>query len=242
MPLTDVIILAGGLGTRLAPTIGDTPKCLAQVAGRPFLDYLLNYLKNSGLVNIILSVGYLHEQIFNHFGSFWYGSTIVYSIEEEPLGTGGALKNALRYCTSENVLVLNGDTLFTVDLLDMYLAQEKTNAEVVMALRHVKDAGRYGAIVKDRKGRILEFREKDTKTGSGLINGGIYLMRRRLIERNPWPEKFSLENDVFATAYKTHNFRGVEYKDYFIDIGIPEDLARAQYEIPLLKNIYVGSR
>jgi D-glycero-alpha-D-manno-heptose 1-phosphate guanylyltransferase len=238
MPLTDVIILAGGLGSRLSSTIGDTPKSMALVAGRPFLDYLLTYLRNSGLPNVILSVGHLSEQIFNHFGNFWYGSTIVYSMEDEPLGTGGALKQALKYCTSEEVLVINGDTLFPVDLIDMYLAQEKTNAEVVIALRHVKDAGRYGAITKNRKGRILEFKEKDPSTGSGLVNGGMYLMKRRLIDRRPWPDKFSLENDVFAVTCKTHKFIGVEYKDYFIDIGIPEDFARAQKEIPLIRNVY----
>jgi D-glycero-alpha-D-manno-heptose 1-phosphate guanylyltransferase len=235
--MTDVIILAGGLGTRLSTTIGAIPKAMAPVAGKPFLDYLLTYLRNSGLPNVILSVGYLNEQIINHFGNFWYGSTIVYSIESEPLGTGGALKQALKYCTSERVLVMNGDTIFAVDLIDMYITQEKTNADLVIALRKVKDAGRYGSIVKDRKGRILEFKEKDPTAGSGLVNGGIYLMKRMLIERNPLPDKFSLENDLFATACKIKNFRGVEYNNYFLDIGIPSDYEKAQTEFPTIKHI-----
>jgi D-glycero-alpha-D-manno-heptose 1-phosphate guanylyltransferase len=236
--MTDVIILAGGLGTRLSPTIGAIPKGMANVAGKPFLDYLFTYLKNSGLLNVILSVGYLNEQIINYFGNFWYGTTIVYSIEKEPLGTGGGLKEALKYCTSEKVLVLNGDTIFPVDLIDLYKRQEKTNAEVAIALRRVKDTDRYGSIVRDRKGKILEFREKDATSGPGLVNGGIYLMKRRLVDKSNLPDKFSLERDLLAVACKTHNFQGVIYKDYFLDIGIPEDYARAQVEFPLLKKIY----
>jgi D-glycero-alpha-D-manno-heptose 1-phosphate guanylyltransferase len=236
--MTDVIILAGGLGTRLSSTIGMIPKGMANVAGRPFLEYLVNYLRNSGLTNVILSVGYLNQQIINHFGTFWKGSTIIYSIEEEPLGTGGALKQALRYCTSEKVLVLNGDTIFAIDLIDLYKRQEKTNAEVAIALRRVKDAGRYGSITKDRRGKILEFKEKDPIVKSGLVNGGIYLMKRRLIEKNNLPDKFSLERDLFATACKTHNFQGVIYSDYFIDIGIPEHFAKAQIDFPKIKYIH----
>jgi len=235
--MTDVIILAGGLGTRLSSTIGAVPKGMAMVAGKPFLDYLLTYLRNSGLPNVILSVGYLNEQIINHFGNFWFGSTIVYSIEPEPLGTGGALKEALKYCTSENVLVMNGDTIFAIDLINMYKTQERTNADVVIALRKVKDAGRYGSIVMNRKGRILEFKEKDPSVGRGLVNGGIYLMKRMLVERNPLPDKFSLERDLFATACKTRNFQGVEYDNYFLDIGIPSDYEKAQIEFPTIKHI-----
>ena len=240
--MTDVIILAGGLGSRLSSTIGAVPKGMAEVAGKPFLDYLLTYLRNSGLPNVILSVGYLNDQIIRHFGNFWYGTTIVYSIESEPLGTGGALKQALKYCTSEKVLVMNGDTLFTVDLDKIYKKQEKTNAEVVIALRRVKDAGRYGTVIMHRKGKILEFKEKDPATGKGLVNGGIYLMKRRLVERNPLPDKFSLERDLFAVACKTQNFQGIEFNDYFIDIGIPEDYAKAQVEFPGIRNIYGTSR
>ncbi|NVO18319.1 MAG: NTP transferase domain-containing protein [Bacteroidetes bacterium] len=236
MPRTDVIILAGGLGTRLSPTIGEKPKAMAQIAGRPFLEYQLSYLRQFDLVNVVLSVGHLKEQIINHFGNFWHGSTIVYAIEKEPLGTGGAVKEALRYCTSEVVLIMNGDTLFDINLNKMYdLYIKRGDFEMIVALRRVKDAGRYGLVERTWDHRIREFREKDPDTKSGLVNAGIYLMKRSIVERKELPEKFSLERDFFALQCKKHKFLGVAFRNYFIDIGIPEDFDRGQKEIPLIK-------
>ncbi len=232
--MTEAIILAGGMGTRLQGVTDNLAKSMALIAGKPFLEYQLSYLKSQGLVNVIFSVGYYNEQIISYFGNNWNGLHIRYSIENEPLGTGGALKKALSRATSEHVVVMNGDTLFTIDLNALIQHHLLCNADTTIALRNVPDAGRFGSVVTDPSGRIIEFKEKKAVESEGLINGGIYVIRKATIEGSDLPEKFSLEKYFFAIYCKTANFQGIAFVNYFLDIGIPEDFRRSQVEFPKL--------
>jgi D-glycero-alpha-D-manno-heptose 1-phosphate guanylyltransferase len=236
--MSDVIIIAGGKGTRLHSVLKDVPKGMAVIAGNPFLAYLLGYLKYLGYQNIVLSVGYLHEQIVNYFSNSWEGLSIKYSIEDEPLGTGGAVKKALQFCKSDNVLVMNGDTLFAIDTLKLNSVLDQPGTQIVLALREVDNADRYGKVILDENGRVLEFREKSPGNSAGLINGGVYLMKKDAMSKEGLPEKFSIEQEFFPTICKAGNMKGVVYHDYFLDIGIPEDLARAQSDFPILAKKY----
>lgn len=230
--LADVIILAGGQGTRLQGVLDNVPKCMAPIAGRPFIEYQLMYLMHYRLYNIILAIGHLKEAVINHFEGYWRTCGILHSIEEEPLGTGGALKYAVQLCTSEMFLAMNGDTLFMANLMKLFILQENLRADAVIALRRVPDASRYGSVVIDKNGRITEFNEKSDQAGEGLINGGIYLMKRKVIENYPSDGKFSLEEEFLPQVCKDYKIYGIEFSDYFIDIGVPEDLERAERELP----------
>ena len=236
--LADVIILAGGQGTRLQGVLGDVPKCMARIAGRPFIEYQLANLMQFKLYNVILAIGHLKEAVINHFEGYWRTCGILHSIEEEPLGTGGALKYAVKLCTSEIFLAMNGDTLFLADLMRLFSLQERLRADAVIALRRVPDAGRYGSVVMDNSRRIIAFNEKSDPGAEGLINGGIYLMKRKVIENYPPEGKFSLEEEFLPEVCKTYKIYGVEFNDYFIDIGVPEDLERAERELPTLGLFY----
>jgi D-glycero-alpha-D-manno-heptose 1-phosphate guanylyltransferase len=230
--MNDVILLAGGLGSRLSAVLHGVPKSMAPVAGRPFLEYQLEYLKKQGEFHVILSVGFLKDPIISHFKDSTAFPGIDFSIEEHPLGTGGAVKHALRLCSSSEVWVMNGDTLFLADLQSMLTRKKETGSDAVLALRHVGDTGRYGRVETSNNGRITKFREKEDSSGDGLINGGIYLLNRGLIEDSSFPEQFSLEKDLFTEACNTHLLTGIEFDGYFRDIGIPGDLEKAQTEFP----------
>lgn len=223
----DLIILAGGMGTRLQGVIGDLPKCLATVAGKPFIEHLLDYLKPWEFEKIILSVGYQKEMIISHFEAN-VNDKLLFAIEDSPLGTGGAIKYASGFSRSETLLVINGDTLFRIDLDRMINLFALTSADIAIALRKTDDTSRYGNVIIDSNSRITGFMEKSSDSGSGLINGGIYLMNRRIIEQTPFTGSFSFERDFLPHALSTHKVIGIEFNDYFIDIGIPLDLEQAQ--------------
>jgi D-glycero-alpha-D-manno-heptose 1-phosphate guanylyltransferase len=224
------IILAGGLGTRLNPVVPDVPKSMAPVNGRPFLEYLLDYLLRYSISEVIISTGYLSEKITNYFNDAYKRLSIRYSVEEEPLGTGGAVLKAAGLIQSDTLLVLNGDTLFDADLEMLSIEHAASQADITLALREVPDAGRYGSIILDETGRIMEFKEKSTTTGTGLINGGIYMIRKGLLKELDLPIKFSIERDLFQKICETHFMQGYISNSYFLDIGIPEDYERAQLE------------
>lgn len=229
--LPDVIILAGGLGTRLRGEVKDTPKSMALINGRPFLDYQLRQIQAAGLKRIILSTGYLGEQVQDYFGNRFVDMEILYSHEKEPLGTGGAVKLAFTQVKTPYALVFNGDTMFRINV-DMFFQRtiEKL-ANVSIALRNVDNASRYGSVECDAEGRISSFNEKTNIPQPGLINGGIYLIASRYFRQFDFPEVFSLEKDFFGTQVKEGYFTGQVFDNYFLDIGIPEDYQRAQHEI-----------
>ena len=230
----EAIILAGGFGTRLRPAISDLPKSMAGINGRPFLEYLLDKLIQSGTSHVILSVGYMHKLIITHFGSAYKSLRISYAIEDEPLGTGAGIKLALEQTQSDNILVVNGDTLFLLDLNDFSDFHVNHKSSFSLALRQVDDTSRYGAVSIDNNGRIVGFAEKQTSGLPGYINAGVYLISKKYFLDFSLPEKFSLEKDFLEKEYVNEYFYGFTCSDYFIDIGIPEDYNRAQTEFKKL--------
>jgi len=228
--IKQAIVLAGGFGTRLQTVVQDVPKPMALINGRPFLDYQLNYLKSFDIQEIIFSVGYKHEHISNYFGNSFKGLKIDYAIENEPLGTGGGILNAFQFVESGAALVVNGDTLFEVNLKHFFDNHQQKQATISLALREIEDVSRYGIVETDANDRIIGFAEKGEKTGRGLINGGIYLIEKEFFVKNTFPKRFSMEKDAFEQYYTTQNFYGFPYKSYFLDIGIPEDYKKAQDE------------
>lgn len=225
------IVLAGGFGTRLQGVVKDLPKPMAPVNGRPFLTYILDYLIDYGYEKAVLSVGYLHEKIVDYFGDTYKSLSIEYAVENEPLGTGGAIAYSLSKCSSDNVLVLNGDTLFRVDLAAFEAFHRQKGGLMSMVLRQMPDVSRYGSVHFDNDSRITLFAEKNTDSGEGFINGGIYLINKQLFTKHPQLPKFSFEKDLMENIYATEPIFGFRSDAYFIDIGIPEDYARAQQEL-----------
>ncbi len=228
--LKEAVVLAGGLGTRLRNVVQDLPKPMAPVNGKPFLEYVLAYLELYGIKKVVLSVGYKHELIKEHFGDKFRYMQIDYAIEEEPLGTGGAICLAAEKLESDRFMVLNGDTLFKANLGKLQDYHRIFGAELTMVLRQVQDVSRYGAVEVNPGGRIIGFSEKSEAKGKGSINGGIYLMNRSLLSGFEPGQKFSFEKDVLQKKFEDHAFFGMSCKQYFIDIGIPEDFKRANEE------------
>ncbi len=225
------IVLAGGFGTRLQGVLKDLPKPMAPVGGKPFLSYILDYLIQYGYTNVVLSTGYLHQKIENHYGNSYKSLAISYAVETEPLGTGGGIANALQYCHSDNVLVLNGDTMFRIDLAAFETFHRRHGGLFSMALRQMPDVSRYGSVQTDDNDRITLFAEKNATSGQGFINGGIYLINKQLLQKYPQPQKFSFEKELMEKIYQTEPIFGYKSDAYFIDIGIPDDYARAQREM-----------
>lgn len=223
----ECIVLAGGLGTRLRNTIGDFPKCMAQVAGKPFLHYIFRYLEKQHCERVILSLGYKHEVITEWLQELPYGFEIDWVLEEEPLGTGGGIKLAMQKAFADDVLVLNGDTFFDVELSRLLQLHTTKNAGTTLALKPMRRFERYGIVRIDEEGRILSFEEKKF-TEKGMINGGVYVVNKSRFLQRGLPEKFSFEKDYLEAFVHHGKFFGSVQEGYFIDIGIPEDYNRAQ--------------
>lgn len=235
--MMDVIILAGGLGTRLRSAVSDVPKCLAPINGRPFLGYLLDYLERSNLVRrVVLSVGYKREMIRDWIGEMEmkYSFQFVWSVEEEPLGTGGGIRKALSEVKTPDVLILNGDTFFDVDLHELHRRHQEGSKALTLALKPMRDFDRYGSVELDpNTGTILAFNEKAYRK-EGMINGGVYVMKVDAPIFGGLPERFSFEKAVLEPQCQRKQLLGVVQEGYFIDIGVPEDYLRAQQELPRL--------
>jgi len=224
----EAIILAGGKGTRLKEVVHDMPKVMAPVNGRPFLEYLLDYLNEYIIEYVVISVGYMQERIINHFGSRYKNIKIKYAIEQEPLGTGGGIKKAFEYIEGNKAFVFNGDTMFRINMIRHYDLHMIHQTDFSIILREVEDVSRYGSVELDEDKKIIKFNEKGENRGKGLINGGVYLINKRFFNKNPLPDKFSIEKDCFEALADTGQFYGITCKQYFLDIGIPEDYQKAQ--------------
>jgi D-glycero-alpha-D-manno-heptose 1-phosphate guanylyltransferase len=228
--IKECIILAGGLGTRLKLAVPDLPKCMAPVAGRPFLFYVINYLRSQGIEKFIFSLGYKHEVIEKYLKEQFATLNYQCSIEEEPLGTGGAIQLALAKATEENVVVVNGDTLFRVNLHEASLFHLHNMAECTLLLKPMKDFDRYGVVELTDDFLIKSFKEKKFYT-SGNINGGVYLLDTSKFTDEEFPAKFSFEKDYLERMYNERRIYGQVQDEYFIDIGIPKDYNRVQLEL-----------
>ncbi|EAJ0637124.1 D-glycero-D-manno-heptose 1-phosphate guanosyltransferase [Campylobacter jejuni] len=210
------IILCGGLGTRLKSVIKDIPKPMAPINNKPFLEFIFEYLKKQGIKEVILAVSYKYEVIQEYFKDEFLGIKIKYSIEKEPLGTGGAIKEALKFIKNE-AYVLNGDTIFDIDLKKLIL----NNSKICLALKQMNDFDRYGTVELDSKNYIKLFKEKEFKK-QGLINGGIYLLNKDIFNDFTLQEKFSFE-EFLQENYEKLKAKAYIFDGYFIDIGVPED-------------------
>lgn len=230
----EVIILAGGQGTRLRSVVQDIPKCLAPVAGRPFLEYMLDYLSAYPVDHVVFSVGYLKEQVMSYVQAHSWPFSYDYAVEDTPLGTGGGIRLALEKCHGERVFVFNGDTFFPLPLDAVPFA-----GPVTVALKPMKAFSRYGAVTVIPSGRsesrvshtITAFREK-AYCEEGLINAGVYAIDRTKLHLEALPARFSFEKDVLEPMAAARELQGWPVESYFIDIGIPEDYDKAQWEIP----------
>jgi D-glycero-alpha-D-manno-heptose 1-phosphate guanylyltransferase len=229
MVLSDVtaFILCGGLGTRLRTMVRDCPKSMAKIGARPFLEIQIRQLQLQGVRRLVLGTGYLSQQIEDYFGDgSAFDLTISYSREDEPLGTGGAMRLALDRL-SDPVLVLNGDSFCECDFAAMLQLYEGRSADFVMVTREVENANRYGRVRADRDDRLEGFQEKSADIAPGWINAGIYLCRRGIIADIPAGRAASFEREVLPGLLQRSS-RVYPTSGLFIDIGIPEDYQRAQ--------------
>jgi NDP-sugar pyrophosphorylase family protein len=220
-------ILAGGLGTRLRSVVSDRPKVLAEVNGRPFLAYLLDQLTAAGVRRTVLCTGYLGEMVEQVFGDSFGAMQLLYSRETQPLGTGGALREALPKLHSSTVLVLNGDSLCEVDLPAFVETHVASHAAVSLVLTRVDDTSRYGRVETEADGRVRSFVEKAESQGPGWINAGVYLIERSMLQSLPAGVDISLERTVFPSLIG-RGLYGNCCGGRFIDVGQPESYHAAR--------------
>lgn len=210
------IVLAGGLGTRLRSVTKDIPKPMAPIGDKPFLAFVLEYLEKQGVREVILSVSYKYKIIQDYFKNRFCGMNIIYNIEEELLGTGGAIKDSLRLIGND-AYVLNGDTFFDINLKELSLEEGK----MCIALKKMKNFDRYGSVNIDSKGFVVSFEEKVYKT-EGFISGGIYYIKKDIFNNFSLKDKFSFEK-FLQENLALLNIKAKVFSNYFIDIGIPSD-------------------
>ena len=228
--IKEAIILAGGLGTRLQSAVPDLPKCMAPVNGRPFLFYVINNLRSEGIEKFIFSLGFKHEVIEAYLNAEF--STLKFDclIEKEPLGTGGAVLACCYKASEQTVLVVNGDTIFKIDIVKAFMAHGKHRADCTLVLKPMENFDRYGVVELNEDDSIKNFKEKQYHQ-NGLINGGAYVLNTEQFLAEELPSKFSFEKDYLEKYFETRKIYGSVQDEYFIDIGIPEDYVRVQYEL-----------
>lgn len=222
----NTIILCGGLGTRLGSLTRQTPKPLVEVAGVPFLTYLLDRLSESGVVNICLAVSFNWQKVQYFAGDSWKKTTICYSVEQERLGTGGAIRQAFEHTGWDSAFVLNGDTWLNIDLSLLAKTAQSKRADVMMALTQVADTKRYGQVELSTEGRVKEISEK-AKSGPGYVNGGAYWVKSGIFRKYD-KKRFEFESEFLVEKIKKVKVFGVKTDSDFVDIGIPTDLEKAR--------------
>lgn len=230
--MMQAIILAGGFGTRLQSVVSDVPKPMAPVCNKPFLSYLLDELAVQGFQKVILAVGYKKECIMSFYGASYRQMEIIYSIEEEPLGTGGCILQAMQYVTDPFVFILNGDTMFKIDFHQM----EQLHS-LSIACKKMVHFDRYGE-VKIEDGIIQSFEEKKA-VEEGYINGGIYYLPTTIFNQFDLPKRFSIEKDFFEQYMNQLSIKAFMSDGYFLDIGIPQDYAKAQIDFKSKKAVFL---
>lgn len=230
MKLNELVILAGGSGTRIREQIPGLPKTLAPIGNKTFIDYLLRYHIKQGFDRFIFCLGQFQEQVIDHLEKNHPELEKIYVCETLPLGTGGAVKNALPKTRDNTVMIVNGDTYFAIQTDKAAAFHHMCGAECTMMLKSMVDVQRYGQVELGTDYRVRGFEEKGIFK-QGLINGGTYILNKRLFLENDFPDKFSFEKEYLEKSFGSRRIYGVKQEGYFIDIGIPEDLARAQTEI-----------
>ena len=221
------MILAGGMGTRLRPVLADRQKVAAEVAGTPFIAYLLRQVEKAGVRKAILCAGYRAQSLKTAVQGLFPRLEVKFSIEERPLGTGGALRLALKSCMEKEFLVMNGDSFFDLDLNAFLAFSERASESAVISLRRMENVARYG-MVRLPSGKIARFEEKGAFRGAGWINAGIYRIRREVLEQIPEQTLCSLEREIFPRLAENGELAGYPAEGMFIDIGTPESFLEAQ--------------
>ena len=232
--MATAILLVGGFGTRLMPLTKNTPKPMLTVAGIPVTEHQLNMAKAAGITHIVLATSYLSELFTPYFGdgSKW-GMKIEYAVEETPLGTGGAIRNAAKVInSSESIVILNGDVLSSHNLTEQIRQHEANNADVTLHLTQVEDARAYGCVPTDSKGRVTAFLEKMENPVTNQINAGCYVFNPRVLESIPLDTVVSVERETFPLLVKNGaDVYGYVENSYWVDIGTPQALMKASVEI-----------
>jgi D-glycero-alpha-D-manno-heptose 1-phosphate guanylyltransferase len=226
MKLREVIVLAGGLGTRLKSEINDLPKCLAPVKGWPMLFYIINYLKSQGLNKFIFSLGYKSELVIDYVNNNHSDLNSIFAVETEPLFTGGAINFASKYCLEDDVLIVNADTFFDIDLELFYSCHLESHSNCSVALKKMNDFDRYG-VINLIGNKVVSFEEK-RHFENGLINGGIYILNLLNFKKHSFFISFSFEKEYLEKYTSIDQINGFEFDNFFIDIGVPGDYKFAQ--------------
>lgn len=221
----EAIVLAGGFGTRLRQVVADVPKPMAPIAERPFLEILLSSLAQKGFSRAVLSLGFMAEKIRDYFGSRFAGLDLEYVLEDTPLGTGGATRLAVEACNQDHVFVFNGDTYLDLEV-ELLEQQWQARRYPIVVGRQVPDTARYGRLVVNGD-RITAFAEKGI-AGAGLINAGCYVLARGALSRFSLNQPFSIETDYLASEVSRATVDVFVSAGMFVDIGVPDDYARAQ--------------
>ena len=224
---TTTVILAGGLGTRLRSIVPGRPKVLANILDRPFLAFLLDQLVSADIRDVVLCTGYMADDVYEEIGNAYKSLKLIYSKENFPFGTGGALRLALPHLNSDPVLIMNGDSFVNIDLtvyLDWFF---KKNCQASLLLTNVSDTSRYGKVVVAEDDLLLAFEEKGLNSGPGWINAGVYILKKSLIETIPAGTPFSLEREFFPKLVNKGLY-GFRFDGKFIDIGTPDAFAMAE--------------
>jgi len=223
----DVIVLAGGFGTRLRSVVADRPKVLAPINGVPFLRCYLDWLRRFGARRIVLSLGYLADAVKNYLRSEnWNGLQIETFVESTPLGTGGAVRAVHSLIQSNTALVTNGDSVARLDLCRFVEFHRTKQARLSMVLTHVPDVRQSGLVETADDGSVISFAEKPQRETGGYINAGLYLIQREAIAEIPADRPVSIEKDVFP-RFCGRGFYALKGEFPFIDIGTPESYGRA---------------
>ncbi len=224
--MMEVLVLAGGRGTRLRSVVADVPKPMAPVQGIPFLALLLRSLSHKGVRRVVLSVGYLYEKVTAYFGNAYERISLVYEVEHEQMGTGGAIARSMRHASEDHLLVLNGDTFLDLELAGLEQAWQRERRPIIVG-RMVPDTSRFGRLQHNGSGTVTAFAEKGI-AGPGLINAGAYVLPSDFFAHRHRQPPFSIETDVLTELATQGGLALFETQGQFIDIGVPEDYQRAQ--------------
>jgi D-glycero-alpha-D-manno-heptose 1-phosphate guanylyltransferase len=234
----DAIVLCGGAGTRLRSVTGEAPKSLATIGDRPFLELLLHQLRRHGFQRAILAVGYQRDLIRSHLGDRACGVTLEYSIESTPLGTGGALRNAIDLVSSDSVLIMNGDSYTDADLSAFAAEFHAARADMSVVVVPADGRADCGLVSVDSRNRVLGFKEKQTSTGNFHVNAGIYMATKRIFQDVTPAVRMSLEEELFPRWLAEGKYlRAFSHPGKCVDIGTPERYQTAQ---DILANVEIG--
>ena len=235
----DVIILCGGAGTRLRSVTGETPKGMASVAGRPFLELLLEQLKRQSFTRIILAVGYQSDLIRSHFGETFPDLALMYSTEANPLGTAGAIRNAAHLVTSESMLVMNGDSYTDVNLASLVDAHFSSKADASLVVVSADDRTDCGFVLLNPDNTVAAFNEKHASSGARFVNAGVYVLTANIVDDIPVGRSISLEQEVLpAWVTQGKTIAAFIHDGTCVDIGTPDRFRSAQ---SLLAGLEVNS-